>query len=107
MKIVNLDAVSRQPVQMEGATDGVCKQVPVSGGDGSPLMALRVFSIPPGGHTPYHRHPYEHINYIISGSGRLVNEAGESRPRAARRCGRERRGRTRARGAGRRGAACR
>ena len=80
MKIANLDSVSRQPVEMEGATGGVCKQVPVSGGDGSPLMALRVFTIEPGGHTPYHRHSYEHINYIISGSGRLVDGEGGSRP---------------------------
>lgn len=75
MKIVGLGDAEWQKVEMEGAL-GACKQVPVSGGDGSPLMALRVFTIEPGGNTPRHRHPYEHINYIISGSGFLKDEAG-------------------------------
>ena len=78
MKIVSLDDVERQKVEMDGVL-GACKQVPVSGGDGSPLMALRVFSIEPGGHTPRHRHPYEHINYIISGSGFLKDQDGNDR----------------------------
>jgi len=79
MKIVGLGDVERQEVEMAGAS-GACKQVPVSGGDGSPLMALRVFTIEPGGFTPRHRHPYEHINYIISGSGHLVDEEDGLRP---------------------------
>ncbi len=78
MKIVSLGEVERQKVEMEGAS-GACKQVPIAGGDGSPLMALRVFTIEPGGFTPRHRHPYEHINYIISGSGFLLDEGGEQR----------------------------
>ncbi len=27
--------------------------------------------------APYHRHPYEHLNYIIEGHGALVTESGE------------------------------
>jgi len=34
----------------------------------------------PGGHTPYHQHPYEHMNYIIQGRGALVNDQGEEQP---------------------------
>ncbi len=82
MKIVSLGDVERQKVVMEGAS-GACKQVPVGGGDGSPLMALRVFTIEPGGFTPRHHHPYEHINYIISGSGFLKDPEGNERPLAA------------------------
>lgn len=82
MKIVGLGDVERREVEMEGAS-GASKQVPVSGADGSPLMALRVFTIEPGGYTPRHSHPYEHINYIISGRGVLVDEQGTPRPLAA------------------------
>jgi len=81
MKIVGLGEVERQPVEMEGAR-GACKQVPISAGDGSPLMALRVFTVEPGGFTPRHRHPYEHINYIIDGRGHLEDEEGHRRPLA-------------------------
>jgi quercetin dioxygenase-like cupin family protein len=64
---------------MEGACC-VSKQVPVSKDDGSPQFAFRVFTIDPGGNTPYHTHPFEHINYIIDGNGVIVTETGEERP---------------------------
>lgn len=44
------------------------------------MYAYRVFTVEPGGHTPYHNHPYEHMNYVIEGLGALVNEAGEETP---------------------------
>lgn len=78
MKIVSLSDVEQQAVQMEGARDAF-KQVPVSREDGSPTVSFRVFTIQPGGYTPYHRHPYEHVNYIIAGKGELVQESGETR----------------------------
>ncbi len=78
MKIVSLGDVEQQKVVMAGAS-GACKQVPIAGGDGSPLMALRVFTIEPDGYTPHHRHPYEHLNYIIRGSGFLLDEEGNQR----------------------------
>ena len=31
----------------------------------------------PGGHTPFHVHPNEHLNYIIDGEGVIVTENGE------------------------------
>ncbi|MCP4715965.1 MAG: cupin domain-containing protein, partial [Deltaproteobacteria bacterium] len=34
----------------------------------------------PNGHTPYHTHPFEHLNYVIEGSGALVTKSGEERP---------------------------
>jgi quercetin dioxygenase-like cupin family protein len=55
-------------------------QIPISNNDGTPTVSFRVFTIEPGGHTPYHIHAFEHINYIISGNGVLVTETGEERP---------------------------
>jgi quercetin dioxygenase-like cupin family protein len=63
---------------MEGA-ESVYKQVPISQDDGSPVFCFRVFTIEPGGHTPFHRHSFEHLNYIIEGSGVIVSESGQER----------------------------
>ena len=78
MKVVSLDQVTRTKVDMEGAAK-VSKQVPVGQSDGSPAYSFRVFSVDPGGHTPYHQHPYEHLNYVIEGHGALVTESGDER----------------------------
>lgn len=76
MKTTTLGELDKVKVTMEGAKD-VWKQVPISKDDGSPVFSFRVFTIEPNGHTPYHTHPFEHLNYVISGKGVLVNEAGE------------------------------
>ena len=60
---------------MEGA-DKVFKQVPISKNDGTPSFCFRVFTIEPEGHTPYHTHDFEHLNYVINGQGFLVDEQG-------------------------------
>ncbi len=69
MKIVHLHQLEKQKVNIEGA-EKAFKQV----------YALRVFTVEPGGYTPYHRHNYEHMNYIIDGEGVLVNEEGTEQP---------------------------
>lgn len=79
MKITRLDQVEKTKMGMGGA-EGVHKQVPVSAKDGAPLFSFRVFTIEPGGHTPFHAHPFEHVNYIIEGNGVLVSEGGVERP---------------------------
>jgi quercetin dioxygenase-like cupin family protein len=82
MKVVHLDEVPAMPVRMEGAA-GATKQVPIGAADGSPNISFRVFTLAPGGHTPYHRHPAEHVNYIIEGEGELVRGDGPAIPLAA------------------------
>jgi quercetin dioxygenase-like cupin family protein len=78
MKITNLEQTKKIKVDMEGAKDAY-KQVPISKEDGTPTFSFRVFTIEPGGHTPYHKHPFEHVNYIIDGQGALVMESGEEK----------------------------
>ncbi|MBN2099102.1 MAG: cupin domain-containing protein [Dehalococcoidia bacterium] len=78
MKITRLDETTKEIPQMEGAS-GVCKQVPISKQDGSPMFSFRVFTFEPGGHTPYHTHPNEHINYVIEGNGAVVTGSGQER----------------------------
>lgn len=79
MKVIDLAQVPKTRVQMEGAA-GAYKQIPISAADGSPTFSVRVFTIEPHGHTPYHRHPFEHLNYVISGKGHLVDESGKKHP---------------------------
>ncbi|MBP1749933.1 MAG: cupin 2 protein [Deltaproteobacteria bacterium] len=79
MKITDLTKVDKVPMTMEGAK-GALKQIPLARADGVPHYSLRVFTIEPDGHTPYHSHPFEHMNYIIDGQGALVDADGTERP---------------------------
>lgn len=76
MYITGLDKVEKTIPQMEGA-EKVYKQILLGSKDGAPVFSFRVFTINPGGHTPFHQHPYEHMNYVISGKGVLVTEDKE------------------------------
>jgi quercetin dioxygenase-like cupin family protein len=78
MKITSLDKLEKTKMTMEGAKD-TWKQVPISKADGSPVFSFRVFTIMPGGHTPYHTHASEHLNYIIEGEGAVMDEKGNER----------------------------
>ncbi len=76
MHVKSLDEVQATIPPMEGAK-GVTKQIPLSKADGVPAFSFRVFTIEPEGHTPLHQHPFEHMNYIIKGTGALVAEDRE------------------------------
>jgi quercetin dioxygenase-like cupin family protein len=78
MKTISLVDVAKAEVEMEGAKDAF-KQIPIGSQDGSPNFSFRVFSMKPGGYTPHHSHPSEHVNYIISGEGALIDESGKER----------------------------
>ena len=79
MKVTSLENVEKTKMTMDGAKD-VWKQIPISKSDGTPFFSFRVFTIMPGGHTPYHTHPFEHLNYIIAGEGTLVMGNGQEIP---------------------------
>ncbi len=81
MKITSLERVPRTPVNMTGVKNA-CKQVPVGTAEGAPNFVFRVFTLAPEGHTPYHEHPWEHVNYVISGTGILVDADGRRHPLA-------------------------
>jgi quercetin dioxygenase-like cupin family protein len=76
MHITSLESVPKTIPNMEGA-QGVSKQVPISRENGTPAYSFRVFTLEPGGHTPYHRHPFEHLNYVIEGHGVAVGKDKE------------------------------
>jgi quercetin dioxygenase-like cupin family protein len=76
MYITALKSVKKIRPDMEGAT-GVYKQIPISKENGTPTFSFRVFTIEPGGHTPLHSHPFEHLNYVIEGRGAVVTQERE------------------------------
>ncbi|MGM0666333.1 MAG: cupin domain-containing protein [Bacteroidota bacterium] len=82
MKIISLDKVEKNKVNMEGAV-GAWKQLPLGSKDGAPVYSYRVFTVEPKGNTPFHSHPYEHMNFVIEGRGVLVNEDGKEFPLVA------------------------
>jgi len=76
MYVTRLDKIGKSVPEMKGAK-GIYKQIPLSKKDGVPTFSFRVFTIEPGGHTPFHRHAFEHMNYVISGEGILVADDRE------------------------------
>jgi quercetin dioxygenase-like cupin family protein len=76
MYVTRLDKIEKSISISEGAK-GVYKQIPLSRKDGVPTFSFRVFTIEPGGHTPFHQHEFEHMNYVIKGEGILVAEDQE------------------------------
>jgi len=40
----------------------------------APNFYLRQFEVEPGGHTPFHSHPWEHEVYVLEGNGQLNTE---------------------------------
>ena len=76
MHLSSLKKAEKIKVAMEGAQN-VYKQIPISKADGTPTFSFRVFTVEPGGHTPYHTHPFEHLNYIIEGHGTILAQDSE------------------------------
>jgi quercetin dioxygenase-like cupin family protein len=76
MKITNVNDVPAERVEMEGVKD--CSyRVALSARDGQLSMAMRFFEVAPGGHTPFHHHPYEHEIFVTEGSGTVWREGRE------------------------------
>jgi quercetin dioxygenase-like cupin family protein len=71
--------IKAEKVEMDGVK-GAFKQLMLGSDDGVPGYSVRVFTLEPGGHTPRHSHAPEHLNYIISGRGELVDPEGNARP---------------------------
>ena len=68
--------VEATDVQMDGAL-GVTKRLVQGPADGTPNVAMRVFTLAPGGHTPYHQHEFEHQNIILQGTGAIRTPDGD------------------------------
>ncbi len=68
---VNARELPSEPVTAPGA-EGVSIQWLVDESQGAPTFAMRRFVVAPGGCTPSHQHPWEHVVYILSGRAEIV-----------------------------------
>jgi len=68
MKVVHYESIPQQDVTMDGAKGCKIRHL-ISEADGAPHFAMRQFEVAPGGHTPHHKHAYEHEVFVLEGSG--------------------------------------
>jgi quercetin dioxygenase-like cupin family protein len=80
--IRKLEDVTKTSVDMEGV-QGITKQLVLGSDDGVPNFSFRVFTLESGGFSPHHSHDLEHLNYILSGEGVLVDGDGNANPLVA------------------------
>jgi quercetin dioxygenase-like cupin family protein len=65
--------VEPRDVEMDGV-EAVTIRWLISKEDGAPNFAMRLFEIGPGGHSPLHKHDWEHEVYVLEGEGELEYE---------------------------------
>ena len=71
MPVVKSNEIKLESVSMDNAKH-VTKANTIGPAQGWPGHSMRVFRISPGGHTPFHQHDYEHVNYFVRGKGILT-----------------------------------
>lgn len=78
MKLANYQDVTLEEVNIDGAKDVKIRWL-ISEDDKAPNFAMRLFEVQPNGHTPYHKHDWEHEVFIIEGKGILKTKTGEKK----------------------------
>ena len=81
MKIRHFEDIPETTVTMAGAERAKMRLL-ISEQDGADNFAMRMFTVEPGGHTPFHFHNYEHEVFVLAGSGVLKGADGEQPFRA-------------------------
>ena len=61
----------------EGGSEKTTVRWLISKKEGAPNFAMRLFEIGPGGHTPLHRHPWEHEAFVLEGKGVVASDQGD------------------------------
>lgn len=76
MKKIHWSEVAPAQVTEEGAS-GIQIRWAIGEDDNAPNVALRVFDVEAGGHTPWHEHGWEHAVYVLEGAGTVRRADGE------------------------------
>ncbi len=76
MPLVKFNGTEKKAVNMDAAKN-VSKQNPISAKEGWEGWSMRIFTLGKEGYTPFHSHPWPHINYIIKGKGTLFIDGEE------------------------------
>lgn len=75
MIVEKYDQVEKKNVEKEGV-EGVSIRWLIGRNSGAPNFYMRLFEVEPGGHSPFHSHPWEHEVYFLEGRGRLNTDRG-------------------------------
>lgn len=73
MKIIHYSETESTTFNNEAAK-GLTGRVVLGKADDAPHFCMRVFELAPGGHTPEHRHEWEHEIFFHSGRGEIICE---------------------------------
>jgi len=73
LKMMRAHEVEAEEIRHEGVEKVTLRWL-ISKSDGAPTFAMRLFEVGPGGHSPLHRHEWEHEVYILAGQGELDYE---------------------------------
>ena len=65
-----------EPVAGQGAKNTTVRWL-ISEKEGAPNFAMRLFEIGEEGHTPLHKHAWEHEIFVLDGEGVAVSQDGE------------------------------
>ena len=76
MFIKDLKEIEKKAMVVEGAK-GAYKQVAIGPKEGWDGYVLRVMTLETAGNTPQHKHPWPHINYVLSGLGTVAIDGKE------------------------------
>jgi quercetin dioxygenase-like cupin family protein len=79
MKIKEDSGIPEVLLKEEGIRD-VYRKILIGPEDGSPRIIMRYFKVLPGGNTPSHSHPFEHVVKIEKGRGVIVSASEEEIP---------------------------
>ena len=71
MPVIKYGEIQVSPISMDGVHE-VSKANVIGTPEGWPGHTLRVFRLKSGGYTPKHQHNWEHVNYVVTGRGRLT-----------------------------------
>ncbi|MCF7891122.1 cupin domain-containing protein [Candidatus Bipolaricaulota bacterium] len=70
------DFEKQEITDLEDAED-VEKEVLLGDPEGVETFAMRRFTLGRGGHTPHHRHDWEHEVYVLAGRGKIKTDEGD------------------------------
>ncbi|HAK45137.1 MAG TPA: cupin [Spirochaeta sp.] len=76
MPLLKKENMKNMKINMEGALN-VSKMSTIDGALGWEGWSMRIFTLKREGYTPFHTHPWPHINYIISGEGSIFIDGKE------------------------------
>ena len=79
MKVRNISRVERRDAFLKDKAAGVSMRVAIAEEDGAKNSIMRILEVDPEGFTPLHTHDYEHLMFVVRGTGLVTDGTKECR----------------------------